>query len=99
MSLKIRFRFDGKCSIHPRYNPERDGRPEHKDCSGCESLRVIQLYVSIARKKAEAGEGLIISRPEALVSSDASNAGDQAPDPETEEQDKRPEDEAARLSD
>ena len=38
MSLRIRFRFDGRCSVHPRYNPERDGRPQHKDCSGCESL-------------------------------------------------------------
>lgn len=85
--------------MHPRYNPGRDGRPEHKDCSGCESLRVIQLYVSIAKKKAEAGEGLIISRPEALASSDADNTGAQTPNPEIEEPDNRPEDEAAPLSD
>jgi len=78
--------------MHPRYNPERDGGPEHNDCSGCESLRVIQLYVSIAKKKAEAGEGLIIPRPEALSSSDASDTGAQSPD-------LRPEDEAAGLSD
>ena len=37
MSLKIRFRFDGRCSVHPRYNPETDGRPQHKNCAGCES--------------------------------------------------------------
>lgn len=43
MSLRIRFRFDGKCSVHPRYNPERDGSPQQKDCSGCESLWVIHL--------------------------------------------------------
>lgn len=66
MPLKIRFRFDGRCSVHPRYNPERDGRPAHKDCSGCESLRVIHLYVAIARNKAKAGEGLLVSSPEAL---------------------------------
>ena len=82
MSLKIRFRFDGKCSMHPRYNPERDGTPEHKDCSGCESLRVIQLYVSIARKKAEAGEGLI-SSAETLTLSGGNNAGAGSPDPDT----------------
>lgn len=26
MAFKIRFRFDGKCCRHPRYNPIRDGR-------------------------------------------------------------------------
>lgn len=44
MSLKIRFRFDGRCGVHPRYNPETDGRPQHKNCAGCESLHVIALY-------------------------------------------------------
>jgi hypothetical protein len=99
MSLKIRFRFDGKCRMHPRYNPERDGRPEHEDCSGCESLHVIRLYVSIARKKAEAGEGLIISGPEPLAFSDANDTGAHGSDRETEEPDNRPEDEAAQLTD
>ena len=63
MSLRIRFRFDGKCSVHPRYNPEKDGRPQHKDCSGCESLWVIHLYSAIARRKAEVGEGILVSNP------------------------------------
>jgi hypothetical protein len=63
VSLRIRFRFDGKCSVHPRYNPDRDGRPEHKDCSGCESLWVIHLYAGIARRKADAGDGIIVSGP------------------------------------
>src|SRR5215472_14384605 len=27
MSLKIRFRFDGRCAPQPRYDPKRDGRP------------------------------------------------------------------------
>ncbi len=52
MSLKIRFRFDGRCSVHSRYNPETDGRRQHKNCEG-ESLYVISLY--IVRKKAETG--------------------------------------------
>lgn len=64
MSLRIRFRFDGKCSLHPRYNPEKDGRPQHKDCPGCEGLWVIHLYTGIARRKAEAAEGLLVSRSE-----------------------------------
>lgn len=63
MSLRIRFRFDGRCSAHPRYNPEKDARPPHNDCSGCESLFVIHLYTRIARRKADAGEGIIASRP------------------------------------
>ena len=65
MSLKIRFRFDGKCSTHPRYNPERDGRPQHKDCPGCDALWVIHLYTGIARRKAESGDGILVARPEA----------------------------------
>lgn len=64
MSLRIRFRFDGRCSMHPRYNPEKDGRPQHKDCPGCESLHVIHLYCHIARRKAESGEGILVSRAE-----------------------------------
>jgi len=63
MSLRIRFRFDGRCSVHPRYNPEKDGRTQHKDCPGCESLYVIWLYSGIACKKAENGEGLVTSHP------------------------------------
>ena len=58
MSLHVRFRFDGKCCVHPRYNPENDGRPKDKACPGCESLYVIWLYTGIARRKAENGEGL-----------------------------------------
>lgn len=53
MSLKIRFRFDGKCSLHPRYDPVRDGGPQHGKCEGCESLYVIYLYVRIAKRRAE----------------------------------------------
>jgi hypothetical protein len=63
MSLRIRFRFDGRCSMHPRYNPEKDGSPQHKNCPGCESLWVIHLYCRIARRKAEAGEGILVTRP------------------------------------
>ena len=53
MSLKIRFRFDGKCGLHPRYDPARDGRPRHGNCEGCESLWVIHLYIRIAKRRAE----------------------------------------------
>ena len=58
MSLRVRFRFDGKCCVHPRYNPENDGGPKDRTCPGCESLFVIWLYSGIARRKAENGEGL-----------------------------------------
>jgi len=53
MSLKIRFRFDGRCTRHPRYDPNRDGRPSDGKCAGCESLYVIHLYVKIAKRRAE----------------------------------------------
>ena len=53
MSLRIRFRFDGRCSLHSRYDPTRDGRPQHGNCEGCESLYVIYLYTRIAKRRAE----------------------------------------------
>ena len=53
MSLKIRFRFDGRCTRHPRYDPSRDGRPSDANCQGCESLYVIHLYIKIAKRRAE----------------------------------------------
>jgi hypothetical protein len=59
MSLKIRFRFDGRCTRHPRYDPKRDGRPRDGKCEGCESLHVIHLYTKIAKRRAE-GANLIV---------------------------------------
>jgi hypothetical protein len=59
MSLKIRFRFDGKCLRHPRYNPLRDGRPRDGNCEGCESLYVIHLYTKVARNKAHNSTGIL----------------------------------------
>lgn len=59
MSLKIRFRFEGKCIRHPRYNPKRDGRPADGKCDGCESLYVIHLYTKIAQKKAQDSIGIV----------------------------------------
>lgn len=95
MVLRIGFRFDGRCSVHPRYNPEKDGRPQHKDCSGCESLWVIHLYTGIARRKAKAGDGIIVSRPPA-------HASTHKPALETEEEPidnrKQPETESGDLS-
>jgi hypothetical protein len=70
VSLRIRFRFDGRCSVHPRYNPEKDGRPQHKDCSGCESLWVIHLYTGIARRKADAGDAIVVCGPAVHSSTD-----------------------------
>jgi hypothetical protein len=60
MSLKIRFRFDGKCSRHPRYNPRRDGRSPDRKCDGCESLYVIHLYTKIAQKRAQGSLGIAV---------------------------------------
>ena len=59
MSLKIRFRFDGKCILHPRYDPGRDGRSQHGNCEGCESLYVIDLYIRIAKRRATEGKGIV----------------------------------------
>jgi hypothetical protein len=59
MSLRIRFRFDGKCILHPRYHPARDGRPQHGNCEGCESLYVIHLYTKIAKRRAENSNGVV----------------------------------------
>jgi hypothetical protein len=61
MSLKIRFRFDGRCTRHPRYDPKRDGRPSDGKCEGCESLYVIHLYTKITKRRAE-NANLIVFR-------------------------------------
>ena len=60
MSLRIRFRFDGKCSLRPRYNPGRDGRPPLSNCEGCESLYLIHLYIKIAKRRAENENGILV---------------------------------------
>ena len=62
MSLKIRFRFDGRCTRHPRYDLQRDGRPSDGKCEGCDSLYVIHLYTKIAKRRAE-DANLIVVRP------------------------------------
>jgi hypothetical protein len=63
MALKIRFRFNGKCVQHPRYDPNRDGRPQHRNCEGCETLFVIDLYTRIAKKRADKGAGIVVRTP------------------------------------
>ena len=63
MSLKIRFRFDGRCTRHPRYDPRRDGRPSDGKCEGCESLYVIHLYVKIAKRRAEDANLVVVRAP------------------------------------
>lgn len=60
MSLKVRFRFDGRCTRHPRYDPRRDGCPTDGKCEGCESLYVIHLYTKIAKRKAENANLIVI---------------------------------------
>jgi hypothetical protein len=63
MSLKIRFRFDGRCTRHPRYNPKRDGRAPDGKCEGCESLYVIHLYTKIAKRRAEDANLIVVRVP------------------------------------
>jgi hypothetical protein len=60
MSLKIRFRFDGRCPRHPRYDPRRDGHPRDRKCEGCESLYVIHLYTKIAQRRAEDANLIVV---------------------------------------
>src|SRR5438270_13272823 len=60
MSLKIRFRFDGRCTQHPRYDPKRDGHPSDGKCEGCESLYVIHLYTKIAKRRAEDANLIVV---------------------------------------
>jgi hypothetical protein len=60
MSLKVRFRFDGSCTRHPRYDPKRDGLPSDGKCEGCDSLYVIHLYTKIAKRRAEDGNLIVV---------------------------------------
>lgn len=60
MSLKIRFRFVGRCARHPPYNPRRDGHPSDGKCEGCESLYVIHLYTKIAKRRAEDANLIVV---------------------------------------
>jgi len=60
MTLKIRFRFEGKCTRHPRYNPLRDGRPFDTKCEGCESLYVIHLYTKIAKRRSDNANLIVV---------------------------------------
>lgn len=80
MSLKIRFRFDGRCTRHPRYDPKRDGRPPDGKCEGCESLYVIHLYTKIAKRRAE-DANLIVVR--ASTDREEGKANDVEPSSET----------------
>jgi len=83
--LKIRFHFDGKCRIHPRYNPIEHGRPTDPNCPGCESLRVIHLYSGIAERKAQTGDGIVTSykpRTQPGPEQTPQSVGDQEPEAE-----------------
>ena len=63
MALRIRFRFDGKCGRHPRYDPKRDGPPQDGNCDGCDTLFVIDLYTRIAKRRADKGAGIVVRTP------------------------------------
>jgi hypothetical protein len=86
MSLRIRFKFDGRCSVHSRYNPEKDGTPQHRDCPGCEALYVIWLYSGIAQKKAEKGEGLLRSCTVRTAGDDRPNQPESGDEPGPQEE-------------
>jgi hypothetical protein len=58
--MSLRSYFDGKCSLHPRYDPARDGRPQRGNCAGCESLYVIHRYTKIAKRRAESENGILV---------------------------------------
>jgi hypothetical protein len=60
MSLKIRFRFEGRCTRHPRYDPKRDGHPPDGKCEGCESLYIIHVYTKIAKRRAEDANLIVV---------------------------------------
>ena len=63
MSRKIRFRFDGRCARHPRYDPMRGGHPSDGKREGLESLYVIHLYIKIAKRRAEDVNLIVIRTP------------------------------------
>lgn len=46
--MKIRFKFEARCSLHPRTEPEVH---MHR-CLECEALHVIATYTRIAARKA-----------------------------------------------
>ena len=52
----------------PAITRKETGDPSTKTAHGCESLWVIHLYSGIARRKADAGDGIIVSGPVSQVS-------------------------------
>jgi hypothetical protein len=73
--------FDGRCTVHPRYNPAKDGRPQNNNCAGCESLYVIFLYTGIAQRKAETGDGLFVLRPAPQADAETNTGGEEPIEP------------------
>jgi hypothetical protein len=68
----------------PAITPQKDGRPQDKNCAGCESLYVIFLYTGIAQKKADSGDGLFVLRPTPQIDAQT-NTGDDEPGETLEE--------------
>jgi hypothetical protein len=83
MALKIRFRFDGKCGRHPRYDPKRDGPPQHGNCEGCECLHVIALYTKIAKRRADEAEGIVVRTPSRPGEQSRTDEPDESSDTDT----------------
>lgn len=53
MSLKMRFRFDGRCTRHPRYNPPTMGAHITGRANNVSRSTSFHLYIKIAERRAE----------------------------------------------
>jgi hypothetical protein len=52
--LKLRIQFDGKCELHPRYDPATSGEDGIKDaCVKCRSLYGVWTMATAFRKVAD----------------------------------------------
>lgn len=58
MSMKIRFKFHGRCEAHPRFNPAREGLAAVKaGCETCQQLYRIWAAIEHARSYAAYFDG------------------------------------------
>lgn len=82
MSLKVRFRFDGKCALHSRYDPACDGLPQHGKWKGCDSLYVIYLYTKIAKRRPENSPCIVARFPRGREECSVADSSSQASESE-----------------
>ncbi|MCU1300303.1 MAG: hypothetical protein JWQ87_587 [Candidatus Sulfotelmatobacter sp.] len=59
MSLRIRFRFAGRCSLH-LVIPRARRTATDSSREGCESRYVIHFYTKIAKRRAENENGILV---------------------------------------